>query len=74
MNDVCITNGVICMYKTVNSLFECRSFENHSGILLTALNRPTIPSLILKHWVPSWVENGIKWVNRKIGVHIGRPK
>ena len=43
-------------------------------LILTALNRPTIASLILKHWGPNWVENGIKWVNRKIGVHVGRPK
>ena len=39
-------------------------------ITLVSLNRPTIPSLILKHWVPSRVENGIKWVNRKTGVHV----
>ena len=56
------------------SLFEFKLFENHSSIWLTSLNRPTILSLILKHWVPSRVENGIKWVNRKIGVHVGRPK
>ena len=60
--------------QLINSLFEFMLFENHSSIWLTALNRPTIRSLILKHWVPSWVENGIKWVNRKIGVHVVRPK
>ena len=60
--------------QLINSLVEFMPFENHSGILLTELNRPTIPSCILKHWGPSWVENGIKWVNRKIGVHVGRPK
>ena len=72
-----ILNNIASSFKVrqlINSLFEFRLFENHSSILLTALNRPTISSLILKHWVPSWIENGIKWVNRKIGVHVGRPK
>ena len=52
--------------------FQILDLKDHFSASLTALNRPIIPRLILKHWVPSWVENGIKWVNRKIGVHLGR--
>ena len=40
LDNIASSFKVINSLQLINSLFEFRLFENHSGILLTALNRP----------------------------------